>query len=156
MSPSKESEAFPLRNNALPHSSHSGKTVPMARQGLQLPQPAASPTLISTVHLVKVSDFSFCSSCFSYWTVASSYLNNYVNFLGFLLIWDSQHFIGSKSYLFSATAFPLRPSPYPHPPCPFPARAGCPAREAEPSSSVKQGRQERDGRAHGHSPTVPK
>lgn len=31
---------------------------------------AGSPTHIFTVQLVKVSDFSFCSSCFSYWGVA--------------------------------------------------------------------------------------
>lgn len=80
--------------------------------------PADSPTLISMVQLVEVSAFFFCSSCFSHRSVLSC-LTIFINFLVFLFIWDIQHFIDLKSYLFSATAFLSHPSPYPHPPCPF-------------------------------------
>lgn len=62
MPPSKEGEAFPLPNSALPCSSHSGKTFcgQAGRSGLAAPPPPTdSPTLISTVQLVKVSAFPF-------------------------------------------------------------------------------------------------
>lgn len=110
------------------------------------PLPADSPTLISTVQLVQVSNFSFCSSCFSYWTVASSYLNIYINFLGFLLIWDIRISLTWRAVFCNSLPLPsqsLSPSSWPLSPCPGcqeAERASCPAREAETSSRVKAGR----------------